>query len=209
MSRPAASWALTTQATASRYCSRNSESPSADLNERPRRLSVNQSGRGYEPVIAVGSMRSRVTVSIDFLRSSASPECGRRPHPEESEAVVPGDIVVLLRRQPEHRERAIGRPLRRHVGIVGPDEDLARPDQVDQIAQCAPIEQQRVVVEAARVFGRRARQGAGRGCAAPGTGRLFVPGAPPVMAIAREHARKPPPPCPPPDPHTSPLPPPP
>src|SRR5262245_47495607 len=65
MSSPAASWALTTHATASRYCSRKIESPSADLNDRPRRLSVNQRGRGYEPVMAVGSIRFRVTFSID------------------------------------------------------------------------------------------------------------------------------------------------
>src|SRR2546428_5613940 len=67
MSSPAASWALITQATASRYCSRKIDSPIADLNERPCRLSVNQSGRGYEPVMAVGSIRSRVTLSIRSL----------------------------------------------------------------------------------------------------------------------------------------------
>src|SRR2546427_12079415 len=54
-----------THATASRYCSRKSESPSADLNDRPRRLSLNQSGGGYDPVMAVGSIRSCVTLSID------------------------------------------------------------------------------------------------------------------------------------------------
>src|SRR6266446_729238 len=61
---PAASCALITHATASRYCSRKIESPSADLNDRPRRLSLNQRGRGYDPVIAVGRMRSCVTLSI-------------------------------------------------------------------------------------------------------------------------------------------------
>src|SRR5262245_64026239 len=64
MSSPAASCALITQATASRYCSRNIESPSADLNDRPSRLASYQSGRGYEPVIAVGSIRSWLTRSI-------------------------------------------------------------------------------------------------------------------------------------------------
>src|SRR5262249_16345381 len=62
---PAASFALATHASASRYCSRKIEPPSADLNERPRRLSVNQRGRGYEPVMAVGSIMFRVTFSID------------------------------------------------------------------------------------------------------------------------------------------------
>ena len=33
-------------ATASRYCSRNSESPSAALNDRPSRLLSNHKGRG-------------------------------------------------------------------------------------------------------------------------------------------------------------------
>src|SRR4029450_12924750 len=65
MSSPAASCALTTHATASRYCSRKIESPSADLNERPCKLSVNPRGRGYDPVMAVGNIRSWVTLSID------------------------------------------------------------------------------------------------------------------------------------------------
>src|SRR5262249_32499404 len=64
MSRPAASWALMIQATASRYCSRKMVSPSAALKDRPWRLSVNQIGRGYDPVIAVGMMRLLVTLSI-------------------------------------------------------------------------------------------------------------------------------------------------
>src|ERR1700750_1616078 len=64
MSRPARSCALMTAATASRYCSRNSDSPSADLNDRPSRLRSNHSGRGYDPVIAVGSIRFCVTDSM-------------------------------------------------------------------------------------------------------------------------------------------------
>src|SRR5258706_4623337 len=64
MSSPAASWALMMQATASVYCSRNMVSPIAALNERPFRLRSNHSGRGYDPVIAVGSTRSRVVLSI-------------------------------------------------------------------------------------------------------------------------------------------------
>src|SRR5205823_1403490 len=64
MSSPAASWALMIAATASRYCSRNSESPKAALNERPSRLRSNHSGRGYDPVIAVGNTMSRVVFSI-------------------------------------------------------------------------------------------------------------------------------------------------
>src|ERR1700756_5429500 len=64
MSRPAASCALMTAATASRYCSRNNESPSADLNDRPSRLRSNHKGRGYDPVIAVGNIMSRVVFSI-------------------------------------------------------------------------------------------------------------------------------------------------
>src|SRR5262249_36110826 len=190
MSSPAASWALTTHATASRYCSRNSESPSAALNDRPRRLSVNQSGRGYEPGIAGGSTRSRGTVSIDSSAGSGGPGGGRRLHPEEPEAVVPGDVVVLIRREAEHAQRAIRGPLRRHVGIVRPDEDLARSDEVDQVAQRAPIEQQRVVVEPARVLRRRARQASRHRGAAARSGRLLVPGAAPVMAVAGEHQRE-------------------
>jgi hypothetical protein len=53
-------------ATASRYCSRNKESPSASLNERPPRLASYHKGRGYDPVIAVASFMSRVVVSIAF-----------------------------------------------------------------------------------------------------------------------------------------------
>src|SRR4029434_6673896 len=90
MSSPAASWSLTMHATASRYCSRKIESPSADLNDRPRRLSSNQSGRGYDPVMAVGSIRSRVTLSI-----AVSPRVvlrrrrdGRRLDTEEETEVI-------------------------------------------------------------------------------------------------------------------------
>ena len=34
------------------------------LNERPPRLASNHNGRGYDPVIAVGRIMSRVVVSI-------------------------------------------------------------------------------------------------------------------------------------------------
>src|SRR5436309_95314 len=189
MSRPAASWALMTHATASRYCSRKSESPSADLNERPRRLSLNQSGRGYDPVMAVGSIRSRVTLSIDSSQTqrplSLTCSC-RRLHREKAEAVVPGDVLMDLRRKPEGAQCLIHRLLGRHVGVVRPDEDLPGPDHVDQIAKRPPVEEQCVVVEAAGVLGRRARQGARRGGAAALTGRVLVPGPAPRMVVARK-----------------------
>src|SRR5215468_4282890 len=51
-------------ATASWYCSRNIESPSAALNDLPDRFWSYQSGRGYDPVMAVGSIMSRVTRTI-------------------------------------------------------------------------------------------------------------------------------------------------
>src|SRR3982751_5181633 len=70
MSRPAASCALMTAATASMYCSRNKDSPSAALNDRPLKLMSNQSGRGYEPVIAVGRIKSLVVFSIDGAPTS-------------------------------------------------------------------------------------------------------------------------------------------
>src|SRR5277367_2621248 len=77
MSSPAASCALMIAATASRYCSRNSESPSADLNDRPPRLASYHKGRGYEPVIAVGITMSRVVFSIarrsSYLTASEMP----------------------------------------------------------------------------------------------------------------------------------------
>src|SRR5947209_16518837 len=70
MSSPAASCALMIAATASRYCSRNSESPIIVLNERPLRFASYHNGRGYEPVIAVGNTMSRVVVSIAELPGS-------------------------------------------------------------------------------------------------------------------------------------------
>src|SRR5204862_7172951 len=70
MSSPAASCALMIAATASRYCSRNSESPIIVLNERPLRFASYHKGRGYEPVIAVGNTMSRVVVSIVDLPAS-------------------------------------------------------------------------------------------------------------------------------------------
>src|SRR6266700_2531580 len=67
MSSPAASCALMIAATASRYCSRNNESPSAALNDRPPRLASYHKGRGYDPVIAVGRTMSRVDFSMGVL----------------------------------------------------------------------------------------------------------------------------------------------
>src|SRR5215831_465303 len=72
MSRPAASCSAMMLATASRYCSRNKESPSADLNDRPSRLRSNHSGRGYEPVTVVGRIMSRVTLSTAGLPRAGS-----------------------------------------------------------------------------------------------------------------------------------------
>ena len=43
------------------------------LNERPSRLASNHSGRGYDPVIAVGRTMSRVVVSIARSRSVSLP----------------------------------------------------------------------------------------------------------------------------------------
>src|SRR5438445_3884043 len=192
MSSPAASWALMTHATASRYCSRKIESPSADLNDRPRRLSLNQSGRGYDPVMAVGSIRSRVTFSIAisprvFLRRRGD---DRRFDPEEAEAVVPGDVRVLLRRKPESTQRPVHRLLGRHVRVIRSDQDLPGPDQVDEVAKGPPVEEQRVVVEAAGVLGRRAQQRSVRPGAAAGAGRFLVPGPAPVVVVAREEKRE-------------------
>src|SRR2546427_2155523 len=176
-----------THATASRYCSRKSESPSADLNERPRRLSLNQSGRGYAPVMAVGSIRSRVTLSIGApLRPSGG---DRRLHREKGEAVVPGDVLMHFQRQPRGAQCFVHRLLGRHVGVVRPDEDLPGPDHVDQIAERPPVEEQRVVVEAAGILGRRAWQGARRGGAPAPTGGFLLPRPPPPMVVGREEGR--------------------
>src|SRR5262249_1785122 len=73
MSGPAASCALMTAATASRYCSRNIESPIAALNERPSRFWSYHSGRGYDPVIAVGMTMSRVVLSMAFSLAACGP----------------------------------------------------------------------------------------------------------------------------------------
>src|SRR2546425_536253 len=173
-----------THATASRYCSRKSESPSADLNERPRRLSLNQSGRGYDPVMAVGSIRSRVTLSIGApLRPSGR---DRRLHREKAEAVVPGDVLMHFQRQPQGAQCFVHRLLGHHVGVVRPDEDLPGPDHVDQIAKRPPVEEQRVVVGAAGARGRRAWQGARRGGAAALTGGFLVSGPAPLVVVARK-----------------------
>src|SRR5258705_1106718 len=182
MSSPAASCALTTHATASRYCSRKIESPSADLNDRPRRLSLNQSGRGYDPVMAVGSIRSRVTFSIAipprvFLRRRGD---GRRLDPEEAEAVVPGDIRVRLRRKPEGTQRPVHRLLGRHVRVIRSDHDLPRPDQVDVITEGPPVGDQRVVVEAAGGLAWPARPRSLRPRAPAGARPVPLPRPPPV-----------------------------
>src|SRR5215470_488885 len=64
MSRAAVSCSFTMHDTASRYCSRKRESPRASLKARPRSTSVNHDGRGQEPVTVVGSVSSRVALSI-------------------------------------------------------------------------------------------------------------------------------------------------
>jgi hypothetical protein len=51
---------------------RNSESPSAALNDRPPRLASNYKGRGHDPVIAVGMIMSRVVFSIGVLPPSST-----------------------------------------------------------------------------------------------------------------------------------------
>src|SRR5215471_16637460 len=69
MSSPAVSCSFTMHETASRYCSRKRESPRASLKARPWSTSVNHDGRGQEPVTVVGSVSSRVALSMPgFLR---------------------------------------------------------------------------------------------------------------------------------------------
>src|SRR2546426_12777182 len=92
MSRPACSCSLTMQLTASRYCSRKRESPSASLKGRPRRTSVNHDGRGQEPVTVVGNVRSRVALSMGQLLGT------RRGAPPP------------FRTSPQDAVRAAGRP---------------------------------------------------------------------------------------------------
>src|SRR3954454_350840 len=105
MSRPAASCALMTAATASRYCSRNKDSPSAALNDRPLKLMSNQSGRGYDPVIAVGSIKLLVVFSI------ALPPASRRRSVEQT---VPG--VDSPRQDGSHRPQVLS--TRQYTGLL-------------------------------------------------------------------------------------------
>src|SRR5204863_11177 len=104
MSSPAASCALMIAATASRYCSRNSESPIIVLNERPLRFASYHKGRGYEPVIAVGNTMSRVVVSIVDLPGSVQSCALDRDAMQQAplaviivEREVPGRAVVPQR----------------------------------------------------------------------------------------------------------------
>src|SRR5215472_6057805 len=89
MSSPAVSCSFTMHETASRYCSRKRESPRASLKARPRSTSVNHDGRGQEPVTVVGSVRSRVALSMPgFLRrvgytKSALHDAAHGPEPLE------------------------------------------------------------------------------------------------------------------------------
>src|ERR1700760_460337 len=116
MSRPAASCALMIAATASRYCSRNSDSPSADLKERPSRLRSNHSGRGYEPVIAVGSIMFWVTESI-------------------------GPSHQIFSVEHQHRSRDLA-SLHRAEGIVDVIQAAAAADHRIKIQTSLPVELQ-------------------------------------------------------------------
>src|SRR5215468_8478873 len=89
MSSPAVSCSFTMHETASRYCSRKRESPRASLKARPWSTSVNHDGRGQEPVTVVGSVSSRVALSMPgFLRrvgytKSGLYDAARGPNPLE------------------------------------------------------------------------------------------------------------------------------
>src|SRR5947209_9240626 len=96
MSSPAASCALMIAATASRYCSRNSESPIIVLNERPLRFASYHNGRGYEPVIAVGRTMSRVVVSICVLPGSIQ----RRALDRDAMQQATLALIVVERKMP-------------------------------------------------------------------------------------------------------------
>ena len=78
------------QLTASMYCSRKRESPSASLNGRPRRTSVNHDGRGQEPVTVVGRVRSRVALSI---RGSSRPLGYTNSVPAHGPKAVPAGFL--------------------------------------------------------------------------------------------------------------------
>jgi hypothetical protein len=64
MSSPARLWSAINVATASLYCSQYDKSlPIAVRNGRPRRFSVNQCGRGSDPVMVVASGGVRVVMA--------------------------------------------------------------------------------------------------------------------------------------------------
>src|SRR5215831_12495027 len=113
MSSPAASCALMIAATASRYCSRNSESPSAALNDRPPRLASYHNGRGYDPVMAVGSTMPRVVFNIEakpfFMRQLGCRLFSSQQADRRRRAAFPLELGVV-RHPVQNNERAPAGP---------------------------------------------------------------------------------------------------
>src|SRR5438445_10484466 len=101
------------QATASRYCSRKTESPSASLKARPRSPSVNHWGRGYEPVIVVGRILSRVATSIGAKLPEKEGLMRRRAF-----LVAMGAAALGLAGRPRLPRAAVRRTIR--CGFFGP-----------------------------------------------------------------------------------------
>ena len=65
MSRPARSWSLITTASASWNFSRKRTSSMQVSSGRPHMLTSNQRGRGNDPVVVLGRIRSAVAVNMD------------------------------------------------------------------------------------------------------------------------------------------------
>ena len=104
---------------------------------------------------------------------------------------MPRDIGQHGLRQPHRPQRPPGRLLPVHGREVGPYQQPVRAEHVDEVADGAPVEDQRVVVEPACQFGRPGRGGPRSGLRPALAGRFLVPGPAPEPLRPGQHQREP------------------
>ena len=107
---------------------------------------------------------------------------------------MPQDVATFRVRKPHRPQRLGDRLLPGHGREVGADQQPVSAEHVGEVPDRAPVEDQRVVVEAAGQFDRRVlgEPGLGLGTFGFRDRRVLVPGAAPEPLGAGQHQREPP-----------------
>ncbi len=104
---------------------------------------------------------------------------------------MPRDVGQHGVGQPHRPQRSPGGLLPRHGREVGPYQQPVRAEHVDEVADGAPVEHQRVVVEPAGQLGRPDRGGPRLGFRPALAWRFLVPGPAPEPLRPGQHQREP------------------